>query len=752
MTTPARSIPREPGTHIGRAISRVDGRAKVTGRAKYAGEFNTPGLLYGFIVSSAITKGRITRLDTTTALRFPGVAYVFTHENRPSQAWFTSKWRDDDAPKGTPFRPLQDEKIRYAMQPVALVVAESFEAARAAARLIEISYEAESPSTELQANREHTYTPGREKLGFVPPPKPRGDADKALEKAAVKLDVEYTQRPGHHNPMELFASTVIYNDDDTLTVYEKTQGVQNSQRYICNVFGLKPEAVRVLSPYVGGAFGAALRPQYQLFLAVMAATQLKRSVRVELTRQQMFTFGHRPETIQRVALGAEPDGTLTALIHEAVQESSQFENYVEVVVNWSGQQYKCENVRLAYKLSRLDIHTPIDMRAPGAVTGTVAIECAIDELSYALQMDPIALRLRNYTDTDPNEGKPFSSKELRACFAQGAARFGWDKRQPLPRAMRDGHTLIGYGMAMGVWDAMQGVASARAILGADGKLTVSSATADIGTGTYTVMTQIAAETLGLELEDVTFKLGDSSLPMAPIEGGSWTVATVGSAVKLVCEQVGAKLLKLAQEVAGEQLADAKLEEVTFVDGHLCRKSDPSQRIAITTLMQQSGVPHIEVTAQSMPNVPARAKYKMATHSAVFAEVHVDEDLGTIRVKRIVSAIAAGRIINPKTARSQILGAVVLGIGMAVEEETLTDHTLGRYVNHDLGEYHVAVNADVGDIDVIFVDEPDELVNPLGVKGVGEIGVVGVPAAIANAIYHATGKRVRDFPITLDKLL
>ena len=554
----------------------------------------------------------------------------------------------------------------------------------AAARLVEIKYEAEPHQTELRANRHNTYTPGKEKLGFEPPPKPRGDADKALGEAAVKLDVEYTQSPGHHNPMELFVSTVIYNDDDTLTIYDKTQGTQNSQRYVCNVFGLPPKSVRVLSPFVGGAFGSGLRPQHQLFMAVMAATQLKRSVRVELSRPQMFTFGHRPETLQRVALGAEKDGTLTAIIHEAVQESSQFENYVEVVVNWSGLQYKCDNVRLAYKLSRLDVYTPLDMRAPGAVTGVPAMECAIDELAYALQMDPIALRLKNYTERDANHDKPFSSKELRACFTQGAERFGWAKRQPQPRSMKDGHTLIGYGMAMGVWDAMQTIASAKGVLSADGKLTVSSATADIGTGTYTVMTQIAADLLGLQIDDVTFKLGDSSLPMSPLQGGSWTVATVGSAVKLVCEQLAKQLLKLADKTSCAPFAGAKPEEVLFADGRLYLKSDPTQSVAIRELMRRAGVPSLEETATSAPDVTARAKYTCATHSAVFAEVRVDEDLGTVRVSRIVSAIAAGRIINPKTARSQILGAVVLGVGMALEEETLTDHELGRYVNHDPG--------------------------------------------------------------------
>ncbi|MBP2315378.1 xanthine dehydrogenase family protein molybdopterin-binding subunit [Azospirillum soli] len=749
------SIPdvlREPGAQIGKPVSRVDGRLKVTGGAKYAAEFSAPGLAHGYIVSSTIARGRITRIDTSAALALPGVLHVFTHENRPSLAWFDRKWKDDDAPKGSPFRPLYDAEIIHSLQPVALVVAESFELARYAARLVQVEYEAAPHRTDLHAHRDDTFTPGKDKGGFQPPPKPRGDADRALAEAEVSVDLEFTQATEHHNPMEMHASTVIHHEDGTLAVYDKTQGAQNSHSWICNVFNLSKSDVRVLSPFVGGAFGSGLRPQHQLFMAVLAATQLKRSVRVELSRPQMFSFGHRPETIQRVALGARKDGTLTALIHEAVQESSQNENYVEIVVNWSGQQYKCDNVRLDYKLCRLDVHTPLDQRAPGAATGVPALEIAMDELAHKLGMDPVELRLKNYTDTDPNTGKPFSSKELRACFQQGAERFGWAKRNPKPRSMREGRQLIGWGMASGVWDAMQGQAVAKATLGVDGRLTVGSATADIGTGTYTVMTQIAADVLGLSVKDVTFHLGDSSLPMAPIEGGSWTVSSVGSAVKAACDRVRDRLVTAASKMKGGPLAGIGNQEVVFADGHLVAKADPSRRVSITDVMRASELLTIEEEARSVPYLLARSRHALGTHSAIFAEVRVDEGLGTVQVTRVVSAIAAGRIINPKTARSQIMGAVVWGIGMALEEETFTDHTLGRYMNHDIAEYHIPVNADVHDIDVIFVEEHDEVVNPLGAKGVGEIGIVGVPAAIANAIFHATGVRVCDLPITVDKIL
>ncbi|MCP3140390.1 xanthine dehydrogenase family protein molybdopterin-binding subunit [Pyxidicoccus xibeiensis] len=740
-----------PSTQLGRPISRVDGRAKVTGEARYAGEFNVPGLVYGQVVSSTIARGRIKRIDAGEALRLPGVLRVFTHENRPSLPWFDRKYRDDDAPSGSPFRPLYDDKVLYSGQPVALVVAETFELARHAASLVRIDYAPEAHETDLRARRKKARSPGKGKDGFEPPPKPWGHADKALDKAAVRVDAEYESPVEHHNPMEPHASTVIYEDDGSLTIHDKTQGVLNSQTYVCNVFDLPKEQVRVLSRFVGGAFGSGLRPQYQLFMAVLAARELKRSVRVTLSREQMFTFGHRPATLQRVALGASADGTLEALIHEAVGETSSFEDYIEVVVNWGSMLYRCDNVRQDYKIVPLDCYTPLDMRAPGAALGVYALECAMDELAHALRMDPIALRLKNYAERDQNKDKPYSSKELRACYQQGSERFGWARRNPAPRSMREGRELVGWGMATGIWDAMQQPASAKAVLGLDGRLTVSSATADIGTGTYTVMTQIAAETLGLRVEDVTFKLGDSSLPMAPLQGGSWTAASVGSAVKEVCEKLREQLATFARKAKGSPLAGAGAEEVTFAEGQLRHASDASRAISIVEAMRLGGVTSLEEKSLAVPS-PKQQAYTRSTHSAVFVEVKVDEALGTVRVTRVVSAVAAGRILNPKTARSQVLGGVVWGIGMALEEETAIDHTLGRFINHNLAEYHVPVNADVHDIDVLFVDEDDTVVNPLGAKGLGEIGIVGVAAAIANAVFHATGRRVRGLPITLDKLL
>lgn len=754
MNTPTanKSIAITPS--IGQPISRVDGKEKVTGAAKYAAEFFVPDLAYGYIISSAIAKGKIRKIDAGDALGLTGVLQVFTHENRPGTAWLDLSYKDQDTPPGSPFRPLRNATIQFSGQPIALVVAETFELARYAASLVRIEYKEDAPETDLEANLHDARKPkhGMADLLKPPPPKPRGDFEKAYANASATMNGRYVHAAEHHNPMEMFASTVVYEKDGRLTIYDKTQGVTNSILYVSQVFNIPFKDIRVISPYVGGGFGSGLRPQYQLFMAVMAARELKRSVRVTLTRQQMFTFGHRPATVQNVALGALPDGTMSALYHDAMSETSQFEDYTEVVVNWGGMLYPTENVKMDYKLVSLDVYTPLDMRAPGGVTGMHALEVAMDELAYSLGMDPLQLRLKNYTDEDHNEKRPYSSKELRACFRQGAERFGWASRNPEPRSMRKDHNLIGWGMATGIWEANQMPARAEAVLMVNGKLRVSSATADIGTGTYTIMTQIAADTLGMPISDVLFKLGDTDLPIAPISGGSWTAATIGSAVQEACQAVGKTLLKLAKKMPDSPFKGTKWEEVEFVDKHLRLKNEPDIAIPLQTLVDQNGGKAVRETVSSLPNALKLKNYTRAVHSAVFVEVMVDEELGTVKVTRAVSAIAGGRILNPKTARSQILGGMVWGISKALHEESVLDHNFGRFMNHNLAEYHVSVNADIHDLDVIFVEEHDEIVNALGIKGLGEIGIVGMPAAVANAVFHATGKRIRDLPITLDKLL
>ena len=742
--------------NIGMPVSRVDGRDKVTGQARYAAEHWPDAaegpLLYGVVVSGSIAKGRIAAIHTAAAMALPGVVDVISHENRPRIRSFDIFYKDMTAPGGSPFRPLYDDKVLYSGQPVALVVAETFEAARYAAALVEIDYDVEPHETYLLQHRGRAYTPSRLKAGYTPPPDTKGHPDDRWDNAAVRIEGEYYSGVEHHNPLEMFASTVIRGPDGHLTIYDKTQSSQNSRWYVSHVFGLSKDKVTVRNPYVGGAFGSGLRPQYQLPLAVMAALKLERSVRVVLTRQQMFSFGHRPETQQRVRLAAEPDGRLSAIIHEALAETSRLEDYVEVVVNWSGELYACEHIRLGYKLVDLDHASPMDMRAPGAAHGVHALEVAMDELSYALKMDPLALRLKNYAEVDPSHGLPYSTKELRACYEQGAARFGWDKRPLEPGTMREGRELIGWGMATGMWDAMQMFARASAVLHADGNLVVSSAATDIGTGTYTAMSIIAADAMGLPLERVRFQLGDSTLPVAPIEGGSSHVATVGSAVDGVCDKLKERLFKMARKMDGSPLAKARLADVEFAGGGVRLVARPEVGVSLTDIMAASGEARIEEKYMMLPNMLKQMKYQRATHSAVFVEVRVDPDFGTVRVTRVVSAVAAGRIINAKTARSQIVGGVVWGIGQALHEETFCDHHEGRFMNHNLSEYHVSVNADIHDIDVIFVQEDDRIVSKIGAKGVGEIGQVGVAAAVCNAIYHATGRRVRSTPMTPDKVM
>ena len=737
--------------YIGTSTSRIDGFAKVTGAAKYAAEFNVPGLAYGSVVTSTIAKGRIVRIDPSAALRVKGVLDVLTHEHRPPMANNDEAYKDEAAPAGSPFRPLYDSRIMFNGQPIAVVVAETSEIARFAASLVQVEYEKDAHITDVYRRRE-AATPVKPPTNPIEalftPPKTRGRPEQALAAAAVRHAGEYYVPIEHHNPMEPYAATVICEANGKLTVYDKTQGVQNVQRYLCGVFGMKPEDVRVLSPFMGGGFGSGLRPQFEVVLAVLAALALKRSVRVVLTRPQMYGLGYRPAMIQRIELGASADGTLEAITHDAITVTSQYEDFFRQETGWSGLLYKSANAKYEHKLARLDLPTSCDMRCPSAATGVYALECAMDELAVALKVDPLELRLRCYSERDQNSDRPFSSKALRECYRQGAEAFGWDRRNPEPRSMRDAGDLVGWGMATGVWDAFQWTITVRIVLSANGHAEVACATSDIGTGTYTIMAQVAADMLGLPLENISIKLGDSSLPQSPVEGGSWIAVSVSNAIATTADAIRDELLRLAKQMPSSPLANVTPDEVALADGKLVSKRDASRSVSIADAMRHSAVDRIEQEKTTNPtDDPARAHN---THAAVFAEVHVDEQLGVIRVTRVVSAVAAGRILNTKTASSQILGSVVWGIGMALHEETLIDHGLGRIMNANIAEYHVPVNADIHDIKVIFVDEPDDS-NPLGIKGLGEIGIVGVAAAIANAVYHATGKRVRDLPITLDKL-
>jgi xanthine dehydrogenase YagR molybdenum-binding subunit len=737
-------------TYIGSATPRVDGIAKVTGAAKYAAEYNAPGLAHASVVGSTIAKGRVVSIDASEALRVAGVIDVLTHENRPRMADNDKAYHDDVAPdNGSPYRPLYDAKIMFSGQPVALVVAEDSETAGFAASLVRVTYEQEASVTDMHSQGVKTVAL---KTGETPfsPPNPRGSTDKALAAAAVRHEGEYSTPIEHHNPMELYASTAVWDGGGKLTVYDKTQGVQNVQRYVCGIFGMKSDDVRVVSAYMGGGFGSGLRPQYQVVLAVLAARALERSVRLVLTRQQMYTLGYRPAMIQRIALGANADGTLDAIAHDAVTVTSQYEDFYRQETGWSGLLYKSPNAKYVHKLAHLDLPTSCDMRAPSATTSLYALESAMDELAVALKLDPLELRLRCYSDVDQNAGDiPYSSKNLRECYRQGAEAFGWSKRNPEPRSMREDGDLVGWGMATGVWEASQVPITVRIALTANGHAEVACAASDIGTGTYTIVAQVAADMLGLPLESITVRLGDSTLPQAPVEGGSWIAASVANGIVTTSNAIRAKLLGLAKAMPKSALAGAAPDDVALVDGKLVSKQDASRAISITDVMRHAKADRI--VEERATTFADDGKHAHNTHSAIFAEVKVDEQLGVIRVTRIVSAVAAGRILNAKTAHSQIMGGAIWGIGVALHEETLIDHKFGRVMNANIAEYHVPVNADVHDIEVIFVDEPDDIVNPLGIKGLGEIGIVGVAAAVANAVYHATGKRVRDLPITLDKL-
>lgn len=741
---------------IGTAISRVDGVEKVTGQAKYAAEYNVAGLLYGVTVSARIAKGRIVALDEDAARAVPGVVDVVSHLNRPKQAWLDRSWKDELSIPGEPFKAFHDDQVLFAGQPVAVVVADTFEAARFAASLIEVTYEEEPHNVDFKASLAEKFLPSYlKRRNNYHPPKDRGDAEAAFDRAEVTVQGEYHLATEHHNPMEMHASTVEWHGDGSITVYDKIQGSQGDQAYLASAFGLGKKNVRVVNAYVGGGFGSGLRPQWQVQVAVMAAIHLERSVRVVMTRAQMFTHAHRPECSYAIKLGADREGKLSAMIHEATTSTSRFENNMEDIVVWGMMNYACPNASGTYTIAPRDTYTSADMRAPGAATGMTLCEIAIDEMAYAADVDPLAFRLINYSEEDAMNGTPFTSKALREAFSEGAARFGWDKRTPEPRSMKEGRELIGWGVATGMWDAQFAKTAARATLFSDGRLEVASASSDIGTGTYTVMVLVAADTLGLPPERIVAKLGDSDLPTAPVEGGSWAAASTGAAVQLACQAVAKHLLKAADKLDGKPLHGANsIDDLLFADGTIALKSDPERRVAIGDIMAAAGLDTIEAEETASPGVGdmiSMARKSRNTHSAIFCEVRVDEELNQVRVTRVVNAVAAGRIISPKTARSQILGGVVMGIGMALHEETFADRRLGRWMNHNYAEYHVPAHADVEAIDVIFVDEPDPEVTPLGVKGLGEIGIVGTAAAVANAIYHATGKRVRALPITIDKL-
>ncbi|MFL4977378.1 MAG: xanthine dehydrogenase family protein molybdopterin-binding subunit [Xanthobacteraceae bacterium] len=706
---------------IGQPVSRVDGRQKVTGSARYAAEFDQSGQGYGVIVRSTIANGRIASIDSAAVERAPGVVAVLTHRNAPRLAYRPHR-AAVDPDVGERLYVLQDDRVSHQGQPIALVIAETLEQANHAATLMRVSYARETGTTDITRVEPVLPTQQRTDQGSGRPPETRrGNPEEALATAELRVDETYVIPRENHNPIEMHATIAAW-DGDRLTLWDKTQWVHNVADEIAAVFGIPAQNIRVISPFVGGAFGSALRTWPHVTLAALGARVAGRPVKVMLARREMYYgVGYRPHTVQRVALGASRVGRLTAIVHDGYQESSTYEEFSEALLNASRFLYSCPNVYTRHRIARMNVHTPTYMRAPGEVSGIFALESAMDELAVALNIDPVELRLRNEPEQDEFKKLPFSSRSTRECYRAAAERFGWRRRNPEPRSMRDGRWLIGLGMASATYPMNYAPASAMARLLPDGTAEVTSAASDMGPGTWTSMTQVAAETLGLPVERVKFSLGDNRLPRAPVHGGSMTMASVGSAVQAAC--------RTAREDA---LARGGAND-------------------LTEAMRRLGQP-VEASADVKPG-DASQRFSMHAFGAVFVEVAVDPDLGETRVRRIVGAYGAGRIVNPKTTRSQCIGGMIGGIGMALMEHSVVDARNGRVLNANLAEYAVPVHADAPPaMDVIFVEEDDPHVNPLGVKGVGEIAMVGVAPAIANAVFHATGKRIRELPITPDKLI
>jgi xanthine dehydrogenase YagR molybdenum-binding subunit len=707
------------------------------------------------LVLSTIARGRITGVDTAAAERVPGVLAVLTHRNAPRVAVPESVRAGVDPSVGRLPRPLQDDIVDYNGQPIAVVVADTLERATQAAALVRATYREERAVTDFADAASRAFAPTQPKSSDRGNKKPsdyeRGNPDQAYTDAAVRLEQTYTIPAETHNPMELHATVAVW-DGPKLTLYDKTQWVDNVQEQVAAAFGIPKRDVRVLSPFVGGAFGSALRAWPHVFIAAMAAKHIRRPVKLVLTRAQMFTIpGYRPHTVQKLALGATRDGTLTAIRHEAINQTSTYEEYTETILNPSRFLYACPNVRTRYRLAAMNVDTPASMRGPGEASGVYALESALDELAVALHMDPVELRLRNHADTDPQSKLPWSSKSLKKCYQLAADKFGWQLRNPKPRSMRDGRLLIGYGMATATWPALRRPATVLVRLLADGSAVVRTAASDIGPGTYTAMTQIAADALGLPVARVNFQLGDSNLPPAPVEGGSMTVASVGSAVHDAALAARAKVLGLARDDAGSPLHEAPVEQLAVSDGRVFLKTDQTRGETYADILKRQRKQAIEVTHESKPGDEAK-RFSMHSFGVHFVDVRVDPDLGTVRVARVVSAFGAGRIINPKTAHSQAIGGIVGGIGMALLEDTHRDGRNARVVNANLADYMVPVNADIPELDASYVTENDPHVSSIGAKGLAELSLVGVAPAVANAVYHATGKRIRDLPITPDKLI
>jgi xanthine dehydrogenase YagR molybdenum-binding subunit len=735
------------GSSIGQPLTRRDGVLKVTGEARYAADNHPPKMLFAMLAVSQIARGRVASLDVGAAKRHPGVVEVMTPQNRPALA------EDPDA-KTNPFmfrmELLQNASVRYANQAIAVVIAETLEAATEGAALLSPRYETEPARSTLDAAE--SYVPPAVGIGH-PAVVAHGDADDTLKHAAHSIEATYETPAQYHNPMEPHAIVASWNGD-ALSIDTPTQGLAMAQGRIAGLFGISPEKIHIRSPFLGGGFGCKGLISGPQILGILAAKLVGRPVKLVLRRDQMYgPVGHRSATRQRLRMGATADGKLTAIDHHAKITTSTFDDFYEPAADASHSLYASEVIATSHEAVRLDIGTPLFMRAPGEATGSIALEGAIDEIAEACGIDPLGFRLQNYAEVEPITGKPFSSKALRECYAKGAEKFGWSKRPLMPRQMRDENGfLVGWGMGTATFPALMFAGQARAVIRSNGSGVMETGAHDMGQGAWTALAQIAADSLALDLDHVEFKAGTSDLPDAGIAGGSAHTATVGVAIHNAGAAVIAKLAELAMGEQRSPLFGAGNAGVVARDGRLFRRDDEARSESFGDILGRAGLAEIEARGDGTMDPAAQTNYAMRAHGAVFAEVTVDPDLGQIRVTRMVGAFAAGRIVNPHLVRSQYLGGMIWGVSFALHEKAIVDHRSGRIMNANLAEYHVPVNADVPSMEALMIEEHDPHVNPLGIKGVGEIAITGSAGAVANAVWHATGIRVRRFPVAIEELV
>ncbi len=735
------------GSNIGQPLTRRDGILKVTGAARYAADQHPPGMLYAVLAVSSIARGRVAFLNVAAAKAHPHVVDVMTPANKPALA-------QDPDEKSNPFMfrldLLQSDRVRYANQPIAVVIAETLEAATEGAALLSPRYDIDTPRVGLDATE--SFVPSAVGPGF-PPAAHRGDIEAGLAAASKRIEATYETAPQYHNAMEPHAIVAAW-DGDTLSVDTPSQGLAMAQGRIAGLFGIAPSKIHIRSPFLGGGFGSKGMISGPQVLGIMAARLVGRPVKLVLRREQMFgPVGHRAETRQALRLGADKEGKLTALDHHTKTASSSFDDFFEPASDASHTLYASPAIATSHEAVRADTGTPMFMRAPGEATGSIALESAIDEMAQACGMDPLAFRLKNYAEVEPISGKPFSSKALRECYRQGAERFGWQERALQPRQMRDRDgLLVGWGLGTATFPAVMFEGHARAVLRQDGSGAMETGAHDMGQGAWTALAQIAADSLGLDIDHVEFRSGTSDLPDAGIAGGSSHTATAGMAIYNAGADVITRLAELATNDDRSPLFGAGNAGVIARGGRLLRRDDQSRSESYADILRRAGLAAIEGQGSGAANPAAQSTYAMHAHGAVFAEVKVDPDLGQIRVTRLVGAFAAGRILNPRLVRSQLCGGMIWGVSFALHERAVMDPRSGRPMNPNLAEYHIPVNADVPSVVAILVEEHDPHVNALGIKGVGEIGITGTAGAVANAVYHATGIRVRRFPITLDRLI